>query len=72
MMSLFRYKDIMTAHDNRIKEEAMEEGMEKGREETAINLFKMKMPIEMIAKASNVSVDTVKKWLEKAKKEGVL
>lgn len=47
--------------------EGMERGMEKGAlqkaRETALNLDKMGLTDEMIAKAVNVSIDLVRQWL---------
>ena len=47
--------------------QGMERGMEKGAlqkaRETALNLNKMGLTDEMIAKAVNVSLDLVRQWL---------
>ncbi len=41
-------------------------GEEKTNHDTAIRLFQLARPIEEIAIAVDVTVDTVRKWLEEA------
>ena len=52
------------------KAEGMAEGMTKGEmqkaKEVALNLSKMGLTSDMIAKAVEMSVDTVRQWLEVA------
>ena len=48
---------------NEAKEEGIEEGIQKKQKEVVLNLNKMGMEIELIAKAVNLSVDEVKKLL---------
>ena len=48
---------------NEAKEEGIEEGIQKKQKEVVLNLNKMGMEIELIAKAVNLSVDEVKKIL---------
>ena len=48
---------------NEAKEEGIEEGIQKKEKEVVLNLNKMGMEIELIAKAVNLSVDEVKKIL---------
>ena len=48
---------------NEAKEEGIEEGIQKKQKEVVLNLNKMGMEIELIAKAVNLSVDEVNKIL---------
>ena len=48
---------------NEAKEEGIEEGIQKKQKEVVLNLNKMGMEIELIAKAVNLSADEVKKIL---------
>ena len=43
--------------------EAKEEGIEEGKKEVILNMHKMGMEIELIAKAVNLSIDDVNKIL---------
>ena len=49
------------------KAEGMAEGMTKGEmlkaKEVALNLYKMGLSVEIIAKAVEANVDTVRQWL---------
>ena len=55
------------------KEEGLEQGIEQGREqginekqeEVILNLYQMGLSLDMIAKAVNLSIDEVKKIIEK-------
>lgn len=50
------------------REEGRQEGLAEGKRETKIemvkNLYKMEMPIEQIAQATNIKIEEVKKILE--------
>ncbi len=45
-------------------EQGLERGIEQGKRETVFSLAEMGMPLEQIAQAVKIGVDTVKQWLE--------
>ena len=50
------------------KEEGFAEGRAEGEKNMALNLYKLGIPIDMIAKGANVSADTVKNWIDSCDK----
>jgi predicted transposase/invertase (TIGR01784 family) len=61
-ISLVRSEEIVTIVEQLFKE-GMEEGLQKGiiegRKKTAKNLLKLRLPIEQVAKATELSYDEV-------------
>ena len=47
------------------KEEGLEQGINQKQEEVIFNLYQMGLSFDMIAKAVNLSIDEVKKIIEK-------
>ena len=67
-MAIWDQKDYIEG----AKEEGFAEGRAEGRAEgeknMALNLYKLGIPIDMIAKGANVSADTVKNWIDSCDK----
>ena len=63
--------EVLDRVENRGREEGLSRGRMEGRQEgrmeekhrTTASLYRMGMPEEQIAKAVNVEVDVVKRWL---------
>ena len=66
---MFYNQDFLVAREE-AKEEGKAEGKEKGRwesaKEIALNLYKEKMPVEMIAKVTKLTIQQVKDLVGKA------
>lgn len=67
MMTLFNEEYILKTYvESREKEAAMEgekRGSEKAKMETAQRMYEMGISVQDIAKASEVSIETVEQWL---------
>ena len=66
---MFYNQDFLVSREE-AKEEGKAEGEEKGRwesaKEIALNLYKEKMPVEMIAKVTKLTIQQVKELVGKA------
>ena len=63
-MAIWDQKDYIEG----AKEEGFAEGRAEGEKNMALNLYKLGIPIDMIAKGANVSADTVKNWIDSCDK----
>lgn len=63
MMTLFNEEYILKTYVESEKLEAEKRGAEKKAKETAHRLYEIGVSVQDIAKASQVSVETVKQWL---------
>ena len=50
-------------------EQICSEGIEKSKRETVLSLTEMGLPVEKIAKAVNLSVQEVQKWIDESVSE---
>ena len=50
-------------------EQICSEGIEKSKRETVLSLTEMGLPVEKIAKAVNLSVQEVQKWIDESESE---
>lgn len=56
-------------HEEDIKEEALAQGREERSKATAINLYKMGMPMAQIAQAVEEKAQTIECWVDEFRKE---
>ena len=56
-------------HEEDIKEEALAQGREERSKATAINLYKMGMPMAQIAQAVEEKAQTLECWVDEFRKE---
>lgn len=56
-------------HEEDIKEEALAQGREERSKTTAVNLYKMGMPIVQIAQAVEENQEVIERWLGEFRKE---
>jgi predicted transposase/invertase (TIGR01784 family) len=54
-------EDVITTAISDARKEGIEEGMEKGKRETAINLLAMGLSVEQVAKGTGLSMEEVGK-----------
>ena len=62
-------EQIMCQEMEQIRKQAYSEGIEKSKRETVLSLTEMGLPVEKIAKAVNLSVQEVQKWIDESVSE---
>ena len=62
-------EQIMCQEMEQIRKQAYSEGIEKSKRETVLSLTEMGLPVEKIAKAVNLSVQEVQKWIDESESE---
>ena len=55
-----------------IRKEEFEQGIQQEKQNTAVRMLKLQIPVEQVAQAVGESVETVERWLAEAEKGQIL